>query len=123
MGTLIRRLRARSRGPAIPVSTTAALSGPARRTLILRIGLAAALLALVVAASGTGRSDADAARGLIAKGGSGMLILDVSRSIKPDANRTIVEVLERLIASRSRIGRRRVFRHRLRSAACRDLHP
>jgi hypothetical protein len=104
MGTLVKRLRARARGPAIPVSTTAALSRPARRTLILRVGLAVALLALVVAASGTGRSDADAARGLIAKGGSGMLILDVSRSIKPDANRTIVEVLERLIASRSRIG-------------------
>jgi hypothetical protein len=104
MGTFVRRLRGRAQGPAIPLSSTAALSRPARRTLILRIGLAAALLALVLVASGTGRSDADAARGLIAKGGSGMLILDVSRSIKPEANRTIVDVLERLIASRSRIG-------------------
>jgi hypothetical protein len=104
MGTLVRRLRARSRGPAIPLSSTASLAGPAKRTLVVRILLAAVLLALVVAASGTGRSDADAARGLIAKGGSGMLILDVSRSIKPDANRAIVDVLERLIASRSRIG-------------------
>jgi hypothetical protein len=104
MGTLIRRLRARTQGPAIPLSTTALLAGPARRTLVVRIVLGAALLALVLAASGTGRSDADAARGLIAKGGSGMLILDVSRSIKPEANRAIVAVLERLIASRSRIG-------------------
>jgi len=104
MGTLVRRLRARAQGPSIPVASTASLAGPARRTLVLRIFLAAALLALVFAASGTGRSDADAARGLIAKGGSGMLILDVSRSIKPEANRAIVDVLERLIASRSRIG-------------------
>lgn len=104
MGTFLRRLRARTQGPAIPLSSTAALSGPVRRTLILRIGLAAALLALVLAAGATGRSDADAARGLIPKGGSGMLILDVSRSIKPEANRAIVNVLERLIASRSRIG-------------------
>jgi hypothetical protein len=104
MGTFIRRVRARTQGPAIPLSSTAALNGPVRRTLILRIGLAAALLALVLAASGTGRSDADAARGLIPKGGSGMLILDVSRSIKPESNRVIVGVLERLIASRSRIG-------------------
>jgi hypothetical protein len=104
MGTLVRRLRARTQGPAIPLSSTAPLSGPAKRTLVVRILVAAILLALVVAASGTGRSDADAARGLIPKGGSGMLILDVSRSIKPEANRTIVNVLERLIASRSRIG-------------------
>jgi VWA domain-containing protein len=104
MGTLLKRLRARTQGPVIPLSTTAALSGPVRRTLILRIVLAAALLALVLGASGTGRSDVDAARGLIPKGGSGMLILDVSRSIKPEANRVIAEVLQRLIASRSRIG-------------------
>lgn len=104
MGTLVRRLRARTRGPVIPLSSAAALSGPVRRTLVLRIVLAVALLALVLLASGTGRSDVDAARGLIPKGGSGMLILDVSRSIKPEANRVIVDVLERLIASRSRIG-------------------
>jgi hypothetical protein len=104
MGTLVRRLRAQTRGPAIPLATTAALGGAARRTLVLRIALAAILLGLVLAASSTGRTDADAARGLIPKGGSGMLILDVSRSIKPEANRTIRNVLERLIRSRTRIG-------------------
>jgi hypothetical protein len=104
MGTLVRRFRARARGPALPLSSTAALGAAARRTLILRVLLAALLLGLVVAASGTGRSDAEAARGLIPKGGSGMLVLDVSRSIKPEANKTIVAVLQRLIASRTRIG-------------------
>jgi hypothetical protein len=104
MGTLVRRLRARTRGPAIPLASTEALGGATRRTLILRIVLGAVLLALVIAASSTGRTDADAARGLIPKGGSGMLVLDVSRSIKPEANRTILGVLERLIRSRTRIG-------------------
>ncbi len=33
-----------------------------------------------------------------------MLVLDVSRSIKPEADKTIVKVLDQLIASRSRIG-------------------
>jgi hypothetical protein len=97
-------LLTRTRGPSIPLSTTAALTGPARRTLFLRVLLALVLVGLVVSASATGRSDAAAARGLLPKGGSGMLVLDVSRSIKPEADKTIVKVLDQLIASRSRIG-------------------
>jgi hypothetical protein len=104
MGTFIRRLQRRAQGPAIPLWSTAALAGAARRTLVLRVGLAALLVALVAAASSTGRSDADALRGLIPEGGSGMLVLDVSRSIKPEAGRTIVRVLERLVDSGTRIG-------------------
>jgi hypothetical protein len=96
-------LLTRTRGPSIPLSTTAALTGPARRTLFLRVLLALVLVGLVVSASATGRSDAAAARGLLPKGG-GMLVLDVSRSIKPEADKTIVKVFDQLIASRSRIG-------------------
>jgi hypothetical protein len=96
-------LLTRTRGPSIPLSTTAALTGPARRTLFLRALLALVLVGLVVSASATGRSDAAAARGLLPKGG-GMLVLDVSRSIRPEADKTIVKVLDQLIASRSRIG-------------------
>ena len=97
-------LRERTRGPAIPLGTTAALAGAARRTLFLRVALAVVLVALIASAAATGRSDAAAARGLLPKGGSGMLVLDVSRSIKPEADKTIVRVLDELIASRSRIG-------------------
>ena len=97
-------LLTRTRGPSIPLSTTAALTGPARRTLFLRVLLAIVLVGLVVSASATGRSDAAAARGLLPKGGSGMLVLDVSRSIKPEADKTIVRVLDQLIQARSRIG-------------------
>lgn len=96
-------LLTRTRGPSIPLSSTAALAGPVRRTLFLRILLALVLVGLVVSASATGRSDAAAARGLLPKGG-GMLVLDVSRSIKPEADQTIVRVLDQLIRSQSRIG-------------------
>jgi hypothetical protein len=98
------RLPARTRGPAIPLATTAELAGPARRTLVLRVALAVALLGLALAASETGRSNAAAARGLLPGGGTGVLVLDVSRSIKPAANRTIVNVLQQLIRSRTRLG-------------------
>ena len=97
-------LPARTRGPAIPLASTAELAGPARRTLVLRVALAVVLLVLVLLASETGRSNAAAARGLLPGGGTGMLVLDVSRSIKPEANRTITGVLQQLIRSQSRLG-------------------
>ena len=75
-----------------------------RRTLVLRIGLGALLIALVVAATETGRSKAAADRSLVPGGVGGMLVLDVSRSIKPEANRTITNVLQQLIGSHTRIG-------------------
>jgi hypothetical protein len=100
MGARLRQLR----GPAIPIATTAELAPATRRTLFLRIALGAALIALVVAASETGRSQAAAARGLLPGGIGGMLVLDVSRSIKPEANRTITNVLQQLIDSHARIG-------------------
>jgi len=104
MDTLLRRIRDEVRGPAIPLATTAELAPAARRTLLLRLFLGALLIGLVVAASETGRSHAAAGRGLLPRGVGGMLVLDVSRSIKPDANRTITDTLEQLIQAHARIG-------------------
>jgi hypothetical protein len=103
MGTLRDLLRA-ARGPTIPIATTATMGPAVRRTLLLRIALGVLLIALVVAAVDTGRSKAAADRGLIPGGVGGMLVLDVSRSIKPDANETITNVLQQLIDSHTRIG-------------------
>jgi hypothetical protein len=103
MRRLLKSIRA-ARGPAIPIATTAELAPAARRTLFLRIALGAVLIGLVVAATETGRSDAAAARGLLPGGIGGMLVLDVSRSIKPEANRTITSVLQQLIDAHARIG-------------------
>jgi hypothetical protein len=92
------------RGPTVPLAATAELTPVARRTLFLRLVFAVALVALVLAATETGRSDSAAARGLLPHGVGGMLVLDVSRSIKPEANRTIQNVLQQLIDARARIG-------------------
>ena len=103
MATLRNLLRS-VRGPTIPIGTTATMAPAVRRTLVLRIALGALLVALVVAATETGRSKAAADRGLVPGGVGGMLVLDVSRSIKPEANQTITEVLQQLIDSHTRIG-------------------
>jgi hypothetical protein len=100
MDTLLRRIR----GSVIPLATTAELGPAVKRTLFLRILFGAALLGLAVAATDTGRSNADAARGLLNGKSGGVLVLDVSRSIKPESNRTITAVLQRLIQSNTRIG-------------------
>ena len=92
------------RGPAIPIATTAPFAHIARRTLFLRVVFAAGLIGLVLAASDTGRTHAAATGGLVPGGTGGMLVLDVSRSIKPGANRTIQGVLQQLIDARARIG-------------------
>ena len=92
------------RGATIPIGTTAALAPAARRTLLLRIAFAVVLVGLVVAAIQTGRSRAAAERGLLPGDTGGMLVLDVSRSIKPEANRTITNVLQQLIDAHTRIG-------------------
>jgi hypothetical protein len=97
-------LSTRARGPAIPLATTADLAGPTRRTLVLRIALAVALVVLALAASETGRTNAAAARGLLPGGSTGVLVLDVSRSIKPSSDRTIVAVLQELIHAQTRLG-------------------
>lgn len=104
MGTPGSRLRSRVRGPAIPLASTVELANAARRTRLLRVLLALVMLGLALAASATGRSNAAAARALLPGGGGGMLVLDVSRSIKPEASRTITNVLEQLIRARSRVG-------------------
>jgi hypothetical protein len=100
----LRNLLRAARGPTTPIATTATMAPAVRRTLVLRIALGALLIALVVAATETGRSKAAADRGLVPGGVGGMLVLDVSRSIKPEANRTITNVLQQLIDSHTRIG-------------------
>jgi hypothetical protein len=100
MGIQLKRIR----GAAIPIATTAELAPAVRRTLFLRVLLGALLIGLVIAATETGRSRAAAGRGLVPGGVGGMLVLDVSRSIKPGANRTITNVLQQLIDAHTRIG-------------------
>jgi hypothetical protein len=103
MDTLSNYVR-RVRGATIPIATTSTMAPAVRRTLVLRVALGVLLIGLVVAAIQTGRSKAAADSGLVPGGVGGMLVLDVSRSIKPEANRTITSVLQQLIDSHTRIG-------------------
>jgi hypothetical protein len=103
MATVTRALH-RARGSTIPIATTATMGRAVRRTLLLRVVLAILLVGLVVAAVETGRSKAAAQSGLVPGHAGGMLVLDVSRSIKPEANRTITNVLQQLIDAHTRIG-------------------
>jgi len=103
MDTLSNSIR-RIRGATIPIATTSTMAPAVRRTLVLRVVLGVLLIGLVVAAIQTGRSKAEADRGLVPGGVGGMLVLDVSRSIKPEANRTITTVLQQLIDAHTRIG-------------------
>lgn len=100
----LRKLLKSVRGPTIPIGTTSTLAPAVRRTVILRVAFAVVLVGLVVAAVDTGRSKAAANRGLVPGGTGGMLVLDVSRSIRPDANHTITNVLQELIDAHTRIG-------------------
>ena len=100
----LRRLLSSVRGPTIPIGATATLTPAVRRTMLLRIVFAVLLVGLVVAAIDTGRHKASATSGLVPGGTGGMLALDVSRSIKPEANRTITNVLQQLIDAHTRIG-------------------
>lgn len=100
----LRRLLTSVRGPTIPIGGTSTMAPAVRRTVILRVAFAVVLVGLVVAAVETGRSKAAANRGLVPGGTGGMLVLDVSRSIKPDANHTITNVLQELIDAHTRIG-------------------
>ena len=103
MDTLSNYIR-RIRGATIPIATTSTMAPAVRRTLVLRVVFGVLLIGLVVAAIQTGRSKAEADRGLVPGGVGGMLVLDVSRSIKPEANRTITTVLQQLIDAHTRIG-------------------
>jgi len=100
----LRRLLKSARGSTIPIGTTATLAPAVRRTVVLRVAFAVVLVGLVVAAVDTGRSKAAANSGLVPGGTGGMLVLDVSRSIRPDANHTITNVLQQLINAHTRIG-------------------
>src|SRR5438874_1164734 len=77
------RLR-RIRGSVIPLATTAELARAVRRTLVLRIALGAALVGLAVAATETGRGNADAARGLLNGKSGGELLLVSDLDTAPD---------------------------------------
>jgi hypothetical protein len=96
------RLRRRAHGDAIPLADAALLDAAARRTRLVRLGLAAALAAAAITAVVLA-PDAPGRRFLPANA-VGIIVLDVSSSVRPDTYYRIEHELATLAATRRRLG-------------------
>jgi len=92
------------RRPGLPTSVASELGGVARRTSILRLGLALCTVGLLLAAVlASGRLGARPTS-YFATGGGGVVVLDLSTSVDPRKYRRIHRVLTSLTESSTRVG-------------------
>lgn len=89
---------------AIPSADIGALAPHARRTRRLRAALAAVLVGLVVGAVLLSRGSDDTPSRLLPPGTSGIVVIDVSRSVDGQTYEPIADVLLQLIALREPVG-------------------
>jgi hypothetical protein len=89
---------------AIPSADIGALAPHARRTRRLRAALAVVLVGLVAAAVLLARDSDDTPSRLLPPGTSGIVVIDVSRSVDGQTYEPIANVLQQLIALREPIG-------------------
>lgn len=106
MGARARRLLARlgagARRDAIPLADLASLAQPARRTRLLRLALATALVGVVIAAFASGPGAQ--ARLFFPSSTVGIIVLDISSSIKPSTYDLIRSQLTSLSKTNERFG-------------------
>ena len=87
----------------IPLAGTAELRDDLRRSRVVRIGLAVALVATLAGAVLVARGES-ATPTLLARGADGVIILDVSGSVGPREYRQVVRALDEAAASGRRYG-------------------
>jgi hypothetical protein len=104
MGAVVPRRRFLRPVAAIPAADIGALAPHARRTRRLRAALAAVLVGLVVAAVLLARDSDDTPSRLLPPGTSGIVVIDVSRSVDGQTYEPIANVLQQLIALREPTG-------------------
>jgi hypothetical protein len=104
MGVVVPRRRFLRPVSAIPSADIGALAPHARRTRRLRAALAAVLLGLVVAGVLLARGSDDTPSRLLPPGTSGIVVIDVSRSVDGQTYQPIASVLRQLIALREPVG-------------------
>jgi len=92
MAAVPERLRP-SRRPGIPLADAGALGGAIRRTALVRLALAAALLALLGGSLLLARGLQAPPSSYFAGGSGGIVVADLSSSIDPDKYRRIARVL------------------------------
>jgi hypothetical protein len=89
---------------AIPSADIGALAPYGRRTRRLRAALAAVLVGLLIAAVLLARGSDDTPSRLLPPGTSGIVLIDVSRSVDGQTYEPIANVLQQLIALREPVG-------------------
>jgi hypothetical protein len=89
---------------AVPSADIGALAPYARRTRRLRAALAAALVGLLITAVLLARGSDDTPSRLLPPGTSGIVLIDVSRSVDGQTYEPIASVLQQLIALREPVG-------------------
>jgi hypothetical protein len=99
---LVQRFRARARSEAIPLGDIAPLVAAGRRTRVLRLALAAALVGLIIAAFSAGTSAQ--ARRFFPSSTVGIVVLDISSSIQPTTYDLIRQELTSLSETNQRFG-------------------
>ena len=104
MGVVVPRRRFLRPVSAIPSADIGALAPYARRTRRLRAALAAVLVGLVVAAVLLARGSDDTPSRLLPPGTSGIVVIDVSRSVDGQTYEPIASILRQLIALREPVG-------------------
>jgi hypothetical protein len=97
------RLPAR-RTSGVDSHDTKAFPRPALRTRILRLGLAATAIALVILAAWSSRDLETGERGLLRTGETGVIVIDLSLSIEGEDYSVVRRALRELIAENANIG-------------------
>src|SRR5436853_110527 len=88
----------------VPTADLDALAAAARRTQVTRLLLVLALLAVLAGAVLFARGLQSGDTGLLPAGRSGVVVLDLSRSVDPDALRRMGGVLRNLIRTNASVG-------------------
>jgi hypothetical protein len=102
VGELIARALRFGRGTPLPLADVGDFAKSARRTRVLTLALAAALVAAAVLAIFA--SPSTAGRRFLPSGTAGIVVLDVSSSIRPETYYLIEHTLAEIAVTRARLG-------------------
>ncbi len=99
---LVDRFLRRGAGMSVPLADLSSLDKAARRTRVVRLALAAALVAATVAA--VLAAPASPGRRFLPANATGIVVLDLSSSVRPETYYRIEQTLATIAASQSRLG-------------------
>jgi hypothetical protein len=102
VGALVERIRRRAHGTPVPLADPAQLDRSVRRTRLVRLSLAAALVAAAIAA--VVLAPGTPGRRFLPANTVGIVVLDVSSSVRPSTYYRIEHQLAALAATRERFG-------------------